>query len=144
MRSQQLNAGGRELLFALIFDTGDEVIKPLEIFAAENRLAGSHFTAIGAFSDAVVAWFDWQSKQYKHIPIKEQVEVLTLAGDIALADGKPKIHAHVVLGKSDGSACGGHLIEAHVRPTLEVILEESPRHLRRKHDPQSGLPLIQL
>jgi len=70
--------------------------------------------------------------------------VLSLLGDIALADGKPKLHAHVVLGKRDGSAHGGHLLEAHVRPTLEVILTESPSHLERVHDPETGLPLIRI
>ena len=49
-----------------------------------------------------------------------------------------------VLGKSDGAALGGHLLEAHVRPTLEVTLVESPKHLRRKHDQETGLALIRL
>jgi Fe-S oxidoreductase len=57
---------------------------------------------------------------------------------------KALVHAHVVLGKSDGSAHGGHLLEAHVRPTLEVTLAEAPRYLHRKHDPESGLALIRL
>jgi predicted DNA-binding protein with PD1-like motif len=37
---------------------------------------------------------------------------------------------------------GGHLLEAHVRPTLEVVLTESPRHLHKRKDPESGLALI--
>jgi len=72
------------------------------------------------------------------------VEVLSLVGDIALHGEEPKVHAHVVLGKSDGTAWGGHLVEAHVRPTLEVILTESPVHLHRKTDPNTGLALIDL
>jgi predicted DNA-binding protein with PD1-like motif len=84
------------------------------------------------------------TKDYLRVPIREQVEVLALVGDIALDKGKPKLHAHVVLGKRDAAACGGHLLEAHVRPTLEVILTESPSHLVRQHDPQSGLALIRL
>jgi len=74
--------------------------------------------------------------------IQEQVEVLSLIGDIALDDGEPKVHAHVVVGKSDGTAHGGHVLEAHVRPTLEVVLTESPRHLRKRFDPESCLALI--
>ncbi|MGH7696413.1 MAG: PPC domain-containing DNA-binding protein, partial [Gemmatimonadaceae bacterium] len=70
--------------------------------------------------------------------------VLSLVGDIALSDGKPSVHAHVTLGKADGSAHGGHLLSAHVRPTLEVVLAESPRHLRRTPNAESGLPLIDL
>jgi predicted DNA-binding protein with PD1-like motif len=146
MQTQQIAAdpSGRRT-FAVIFQTGDEPIAGLKQFAKEQRLSASAFTAIGAFRKATVAYFDWQSKQYKHIPIDEQVEVLTLLGDISLDEkDKPKVHAHVVLGRSDGSTRGGHLMEAHVRPTLEVIVTESPAHLRRHHDPDSGLALIRL
>jgi predicted DNA-binding protein with PD1-like motif len=131
--------------YAVIFDTGDEAKMGLVAFAKEHWLSASHFTAIGAFSDVTLGYFDWQTKQYKKIAIREQVEVLSLIGDITLKeDGQREVHAHVVVGKSDGTAHGGHLLEAHVRPTLEVIVEESPRHLARKHDPISGLALIRL
>ena len=129
-------------MFAVIFETGDDPVAGLTRFAAEQQLAASSFTAIGAFSEAQLGYFDWEKKDYERIPVKEQVEVLALVGDIALQDGKPKLHAHVVLGRRDGSACGGHLLEARVRPTLEVILTESPAHLRREYDPRSGLALI--
>jgi predicted DNA-binding protein with PD1-like motif len=120
-------------------------MKTLQAFAREKQLAGSHFTAIGAFREATLGYFDWDRKDYKQIPVREQVEVLSLVGDVARDEkGEPKLHAHVVLGKSDGTAHGGHLLEAVVRPTLEVILVESPRHLQRRHDPETGLALIRV
>jgi hypothetical protein len=128
----------------LIFQTGDEVMETLKQFAVEQHLAGSHFTAIGAFSQATVAYFDWEKKAYQDIPIQEQVEVLMLAGDIAEKDGKPVVHAHVVLGTSTGHTRGGHLRSALIRPTLELILTESPAHLKKKIDSESGLALISL
>jgi hypothetical protein len=135
---------GGEKTFALIFDVGDEAMAGLVRFARENRLGCAHFTAIGAFRDATLGYFDWEAKEYEKIPVAEQVEVLSLIGDVALKNGEPKVHAHVVVGRSDGSTRGGHLLEAHVRPTLEVILIESPAHLRKEHDPESGLALIRL
>jgi predicted DNA-binding protein with PD1-like motif len=135
------NADGRRT-FVIVLETGDEVTKVLTDYAVSQHLQGSHFTAIGAFSDAVVAYFEWQSKQYQEIAVAEQVEVLSMIGDITVTAGGPKIHAHVVLAKSDGSAHGGHLVSAHVRPTLEIVLTESPRHLQRRTDPESGLALI--
>jgi predicted DNA-binding protein with PD1-like motif len=117
----------------------------LQAFAREKRLAGSHFTAIGAFQDVTLGYFDWQKKDYKKIPVREQVEVVSLVGDIAATEsGEPKVHAHVVVGRSDGTALAGHLLEAHVRPTLELVLTESPAHLCRRHDPESGLALIRV
>jgi predicted DNA-binding protein with PD1-like motif len=131
--------------YAVIFQTGDEFSSQLLEFANREKLGGSHFTAIGAFSDAILGYFDWKKKDYEKIPVREQVEVVSLIGDIALdTQGRPKIHAHVVLGRSDGAALGGHLLEAHVRPTLEVVLTESPKHLERQYDPESKLALIQL
>lgn len=140
----KLLSDGDQKTFALIFATGDEVTANLLDFARQHGIADAHFTAIGAFERATLGYFEVQAKQYKRIPIEEQVEVLALTGDIARQDGEPKLHAHVVVGKSDGTAHGGHLLEAYVRPTLEVMLVESPVHLRRTYDPQSGLALIHL
>jgi predicted DNA-binding protein with PD1-like motif len=144
MRSKILNGNAGERTIALVFDTGEEPMTLLARFAEEHNLDAAHFTAIGAFSEVVVAYFDWETKDYLRIPIREQVEVLALVGDVAFSEKekKPKIHAHVVLGKRDGTAHGGHLVEAHVRPTLEVILTESASFLARRHDPTSGLALI--
>jgi len=75
----------------------------------------------------------------------EQVELLSIVGNIAdSAEGTPKLHAHVVLGCSDATTRGGHLIEAVVRPTLEAIIEETPTHLKRQLDAKTGLVLLRL
>lgn len=126
---------------AVIFETGDEVVAGIRDFAAREKIRAARFNAIGAFQSAVLLYFDWESKQYQEIPIAEQVEVLILLGDIALKDGKPEPHIHVVLGRRDGSTRGGHLKQAIVRPTLELMIEEAGA-LERRFDPVSKLPLI--
>ena len=133
-----------ERTIALVFDSGDEVMSTLQAFATEHNLTASRLTAIGAFERATLGYFNWERKAYDRIPVDEQVEVLSLVGDIALDGRQPKVHAHAVLGRRDGSTVGGHLIEARVRPTLEVLLVESPAHLRRVHDANSGIALIRL
>ena len=130
--------------YVLIYEKGDEFISGLQAFAEQHSLAASHFTGIGAFSDAVVGFFDRQIMDYKKIPVKEQVEVLSLVGNITLSDGEYKVHAHAVLGKADASAIGGHILEGHIWPTLEVIVDESPKHMLRRKDPETGLPLLEL
>ena len=143
MRSKLLNENNGLRTFALIFETGDEAFAGLTNFAKQNRLTGSQFTAIGAFSKATLAYFDWETKKYLDIAVDEQVEVLSLVGDVSEEkDGTRKVHAHCVCGRRDGSTRGGHLKAGFVRPTLEVILTELPAHLRRQHDEQSGLSLI--
>lgn len=142
MQWRELSCGDHGRTVALVFVHGDEVMTTLKDWCREQGVTGAHFTAIGALSDVTLGWFDWQAKTYREIPLEEQVEVLTLSGDVALQDDQPAVHAHIVVGRSDGSAHGGHLLRAHVRPTLELILDEVPVHLRKRHDPESGLALI--
>ena len=143
MRHKLIN-DDEEKTYAVIMETGDEAVSCLQRFCEELGLTAARFTAIGAFSEAQLGYFDWSKKDYDTIPVHEQVEVLSLVGDVALHEGKPKIHAHVVLGTRDSAARGGHLLQAVVRPTLELLLIESPGHLRRTIDPESGLPLIDI
>jgi uncharacterized protein len=145
MDAKQLHEEEGQKTFALIFDTGDEVMAGLTGFAKENGLDAASLTAIGAFSAATLGFYNLETKEYEKIPVEEQVEVLSLVGDIApKEDGEPQVHAHVVVGRSDGTTRGGHLLEAYVRPTLEVILVESPEHLQRKFEEGVGLALIDI
>lgn len=143
MKYKLLN-NDKQKTFAIILESGEEVMEQLMAFTKEQKLSASQFTAIGAFSEAVVGFFDFSIKDYKKIPFKEQMEVLTLNGDISRYNNEFKIHAHVVLGKEDGTAHGGHLMKAIVHPTLEIILNESPAYLKREMDEKSGIPLIKV
>jgi len=145
MESRLLHEDDGQRTFVLIFETGDELMGRLGRFAAQERLAGAQFTAIGAFSEVTLGYFDWERKEYLERKLTEQVEVASLTGDVALGpDGAPAIHVHCVLGRRDYSALAGHLLKATIRPTLELVLTESPVHLRKRHDRQSGLALIDL
>ena len=141
MKAKLLETSGART-WALVFDKGDEPVAGLTDFAKREKLGGAHFTAIGAFSEVTLGYFDRAARDYKKIPLREQVEVLSLIGDVALDGREPKVHAHVVVGRADAEARGGHLLEARVWPTLEVVLTESPRHLCKRHDPETGLALI--
>jgi predicted DNA-binding protein with PD1-like motif len=142
MQSKLLHEDRGQRTFALILQTGDEAMSCLQEFASKERIAAAHLTAIGAFHQAQIAYFDWELKQYVPIPIREQVEVASLVGDIAIADGQASVHVHAVLGRRDGTALAGHLQQGHVRPTLEIIVTESPAYLRKIKDAESGLALI--
>ena len=122
----------------------DEVMEKLQQFAKCNELSAAHFTGIGAFASVTVAWFDLARKEYQPIRIDEQVEVLSLIGDVAESRGKPSVHAHICVAKRDGTAHGDHLQSGRVRPTLELIVTESPAHLHKKFRPEFGVALIDL
>lgn len=143
MRFTQVAEKPRTLV--VILDTGDEILSSLKSVAHTEKLAGSSFKAIGALSDVELGWFNWETKKYQTaVKLQEQVELLSLIGDIALKDGEPQVHAHLVIGRQDGSAHGGHLLHATVRPTCEIVITESPKRLQKEVDPESGIALIRL
>jgi uncharacterized protein len=143
MRWKLLDAGP-PATYAIVLAKGDEAMSELGRIVREQRIEAASITAIGAFERAVLGYFDWETKEYRRNPVEEQVEVLSLLGDVAVSDEGPALHLHAVLGRRDGSTVGGHLLEGHVRPTLELTLIEPPAHLRKRKDPETGLALIDL
>ncbi len=133
--------------WVVVFEPGEDPIAGLTGWARDAGVDGAGFTAIGAFEEADIGWFDLDARDYHENAVRRQVEVLSLVGDITAGvepGDDPKVHAHVVLGARDGSAHGGHLLRAAVRPTLEVVVSETPTTLRRRHDAATGLALIDL
>jgi len=142
MQSKLISESPSGRVYAVIFRKDDEILSGLTDFAIAQHIEDGHFTAIGAVSKATLGWLDLSQKVYRAIPVDQQVEVLSMIGDIASFNGRPVVHAHMVLGKQDGSTVGGHLWEAYVNPTLEVFLTISIVPLQKSPDPVSGMKLI--
>jgi hypothetical protein len=142
MKARLLSENGGVKNYVIVLATGDEVMSGLSDFARENKVTSARFTAIGAFSHATVAWFDGTRKEYKLIPIEQQVELVSMIGDITLVNDKPAVHAHVSVASSDGTVRGGHLINAFVFPTLELFMTIYPTPLHKQPDKATGLELI--
>jgi predicted DNA-binding protein with PD1-like motif len=142
MQAKWISQNPRTL--AVVFDRGDELVSGLNQVAGEFRLAGSHFTGIGTCRELTVGFFNRQSREYQRCIFREQMEMLSLVGDIAEGGQGPVVHAHVVAGRADFTTHGGHLLHGLVWPTLEIIIVESPRHLRRVFNPELNLALIAL
>jgi predicted DNA-binding protein with PD1-like motif len=131
--------------YIAVFDTGDELAEGLRALAVELQLSAASFKAIGGLSSVRLGWFSWTTKKYEPcVTLDEQLELLSLIGDVAMYDGVPQVHAHAIIGKADGTAHGGHLLHAVIRPTCEVVLVESPAQLQKHIDPESGIALIRL
>lgn len=143
MQHRLLAADAGDRTFILVLDQGDEAFECITAFAEREGVTAASITAIGAFRAATVAFFEFQTKNYRKIPVEVQSEVLSMLGDVAVDDaGKVSLHLHVVLGFEDGSTKGGHFLEGYVRPTLEVVLRETPVELRRRHRADLGIALI--
>lgn len=145
MKFKAVATRDEERRFVLVLDSGEEASAAIARFARAQAIQGASLTALGAFERATVGWFDVAERAYRKIEVAEQCEALSLIGDIAAGDdGEASLHVHAVLGLRDGSTRGGHLLQAIVRPTLEVIVTESPVSLRRKKRPELGVALIEM
>jgi uncharacterized protein len=145
MQAQLLNRENGLKTWAVVFDTGEEAKQGLTDFATEHGIVAAQLTAIGALEHALLGWYDLDEQNYVDINVDEQVEVLTLAGDVSQSpDDDVFLHLHAICGRKDGSTVGGHVQSAVVRPTLEVIVTEVPARLARRHDVRSGLALLRL
>jgi uncharacterized protein len=145
MKSTKVGGDAGAVARVVILDSGEEAFASLTKFANDAQITAASMTAIGAFEKATIGWFDFEKKTYKKIEIAEQCEVLSAIGDVAVGDdGKASLHVHVVLGLSDGTTRGGHLLEGKVRPTLEVVMTDTPAKLRRKKRADIGIALIDL
>ena len=143
MKVQILSQSPQETTYAVIFGKGDELMAGLIRFAQEKHLGASRITGIGGIEDATIGFFELAQKRHRPMLINQQSEVLSLLGDIALFHGKPVVHLHMVVGFPDGSAHGGHLLSAHVWPTMEVIVTEyQSAAMHKKLDAETGAALI--
>jgi predicted DNA-binding protein with PD1-like motif len=142
MQVQLLNPGEPTKQYAVIFYQGDEAFSGLVEFAEKYQVTSAHFTAIGAVNGATLGWFDPHRKMYKKIPIDGQHEVIGMSGDIALYQGKPVVHTHMLVGNSDGTTRAGHVLAAYVSPTLEVMVTVDPITMQKRFDPPTDLTLI--
>jgi len=120
MQATELAATGRT--FRVHFSKGDEVLSGLTEFAEKNHITAAHFTGVGAFSSALLAWTNPDIRAFKKIEVNQEAEVVAFAGDITLQNGKPSVHAHTVVALSDGSTRGGHFLEGHVSIVMDVYV----------------------
>lgn len=131
-----------EKVYAVVFYKGDEALSGLTDFVITHKIEDAHFTGVGAINGATLAWLDPSKQIYHRINVSQQVEVLSLIGDVATFNDKPIVHMHAVLGKSDGSTVGGHVFELNVNPTLEVFVTVNMAPLKKKPDAESGMKVI--
>ena len=144
MHSKLVSRPGETRMWFVVLERGEKVKEQLRALVKQEGIKNASFVALGAFEKATIAYFDWEKKKYQPIPIDTQVEVITLVGDVVPDEkNKPSLHAHTVLGLADGTTRGGHLIEGHVRPTLEITVTETPAHLVRHKHPDLGVALIE-
>lgn len=127
----------------LRFDRGDEVVSFLEKIAEEHNIGAGYFQAIGACGELTISFYDLETQAYLDQTYTEDLEILSLLGNIAMFQHKPLVHAHGTFGRRDYSTIGGHVKRMVVSATCEMNLTTLSRPIERSHDADTGLNLIQ-
>ncbi|MDW5325154.1 PPC domain-containing DNA-binding protein [Plantactinospora sp. KLBMP9567] len=141
MRDVELATDGRRVV-VIAMEPGEEAVAGVNEVARRRGIRAAQVTAVGGFAGAEVGYFDRAARDYLRIPVPEQVEVLSLVGDIAELHGEPALHVHAVLGRRDGGTVGGHLLRGEVWPTLEVMVSEVAAGLAKRVDPETGVAML--
>lgn len=144
MRDRMLTTTSSGRGYALVFDIGDDVLVEFERFCERENVYAAFFYGIGGYRRATLGYYDMEKKQYEPIEVGEQVEVVSMIGNVTNFQGKPRIHAHCIVGHRDGRTTGGHLLHGVVSPTLEITLQDGVVPLQRSNRPEIGIPLIGL
>ncbi len=130
--------------FWLRLKRGEPVIESMTRFAREQEITAAQISGIGAVSGVTLGYFDLTRREYNRKKFDGVYELLNLAGNISLVDGEPFVHAHIVLANPDYQVIGGHLFEAEVAVTVEIVLRVFPQKINRKFDPEVNLKLWDL
>ena len=128
--------------YLLRFDRGEEVIAGLAVFAAQERIPGASFTAIGAAEKVVISFYHGRLKQYEDMVIKDELEIASLTGNIAWKENAPVVHAHGVFSDRNMKSFGGHVKKCVVSFTCEVALSVFSKKIERMYDKTTGLNLL--
>lgn len=128
--------------YALRFDKGEEVISLLTEFARENNISFASFTLIGASKEVTLSYYNLETKSYEDKTISEDMEILSVIGNIAIKENAPFIHAHGVFGRRDLSPIGGHIKSLTISATGEMFLTLYPKAISREYDEETGLFLL--
>jgi predicted DNA-binding protein with PD1-like motif len=119
---------------------GADIIGGLTQVIKERGITVGVVSGIGAVTEAHIGYFNAQTKKYEEVHFRENMEILSLRGNVSIKDGDVFPHLHVVLSKRDFSAVGGHLYAGTTVYAFEfeiVSMEGAP--FVRQFDNDTGL-----
>jgi uncharacterized protein len=124
--------------------SGDHAHEGVVAVLKRENVQYATLTGLGAIRWVRLAYWNAVTREYEEHNVEEQLEVVSLVGNVSLRDGEPFLHWHISLGRHDLSLFGGHLLDAIVHPNFEVWLQVESEPVHRRVEPDSGLALMDL
>ena len=130
--------------YLIKLNKNEKIIESLTKFIDENKIASGFFYGLGAAFRAEVAHFNVETKKYSNKIFDEPLEITNLVGTLAIFEDKPLIHPHITVADSQMQAFGGHLVEATISGTCEIVFTDFQKPLYKKLDEEVGLKTFDL
>ena len=120
-------------------DIDQPLFASLEKIAVEHHWKSGFIWGLGALKNCELGFYHLHQKTYDRKMFKDEAELLSLTGNLAMLDDKPFFHLHAVLGGSDFKCFGGHLFSADIAVTCELFFSEQNIPASRVDNPVIGL-----
>ena len=126
----------------LRFDREEELFSSLEAYCQSAGITSAWVSAIGAASEVVLSFYNLAGQQYEDYTVTEDLEVVSLTGNIGVLEDELSVHLHGVMSRRDLSTVGGHVTKLVVSASCEVLLSIIDEPLVRGYDETTGLNLL--
>lgn len=123
-------------------DRGEEITEQLKQIALKENIKLANINALGAVNDFTVGVYKVDEKKYYSNKFQGNFEIVSLTGTINTMDGEFYMHLHMSAGDEKGQVFGGHLNEAKVSATCEVVINTIEGEVDRYFDKEIGLNLF--
>ena len=123
-------------------DRGEEVLTQLKAIALKEEIKLASVRALGATDDFTVGVFKVDEKKYYANHFTGDFEIVSLTGTISTMNGEYYAHLHMSAGDEQGRVFGGHLNEAIISATCEMVIEVIDGQVDRIRDESVGLNLF--
>lgn len=123
-------------------DRGEEILEQLREIAAKEQIQLASVQALGAISEFTVGVFKTAEKEFSGNDFKGNYEIVSLTGTINTLNGEFYCHLHMSAGNDKGEVFGGHLQQAVVSATCEMVIRLIDGAVDRYYDEKIGLNLF--
>lgn len=121
---------------------GEEVIEELKKLCKEEDIKLAEITGLGASNLVEIGVFNPGTKEYNTKVFEGMFEITSLVGNVTRKDGEVYLHIHINFGDENGAVLGGHLVQAKISATSEIIIREIPGEVGRELSEEIGLNLL--
>ncbi len=131
-----------ENIYILRIDRGEEIVKAVNDLCRKENITLGSLSGLGAVDKAKLGLYSIEKQEYIVNEFEGEYEITSLIGNVTTKDGVPYLHMHMTISDITGAVVGGHLSEARVAVTCEVVIQTAEGTIEREPDPVIGINMM--